>query len=109
MNNNTFQLSEPTVFADLNKKETKEADYVRSALPLNRLKYKHFRDVMKYPEADQMHHLMLEMTGLSESDLGELSPDDAAEISSIIFEAMKKYIQLGQRILKGLEGPLVTN
>ena len=99
-----FQITEPTIFPELNQKEGLDPNHERSSLPLNKLKYKDFREIVKYPEEDQMHHLMLEMTGLSESDLGELSPDDAAEISTIIYEAMKKYIQLGQKILSGLEG-----
>lgn len=99
----TFSLSEPTVFPELNKKEGKEEIFVRSEIPLNTLKYKHFRSILKYPDEDQMHHLMLLMTGLSEEDMGELIPSDAAELSHIIFESMKKYMELGQKIIKGLE------
>jgi hypothetical protein len=99
----TIQLDEPTVFLDLNKKEGVAADFERSELKLNSLKYKHFRAVLQYPEADQMHHLMLAMTGLSENDLGELSPATAAEISGLVFESMKEYLKLGQKIIKNIE------
>lgn len=99
----TFRLSEPTVFPGLNKIENQEPDYARSEIGLNSLKYKHFRAVLKYPEEDQMHQLMLAITGLCEDDIGELTPADAAEISHIIFKSMKKYMELGQQILKGMD------
>jgi hypothetical protein len=99
----TFQLSEPTAFSDLNKNEGRELDYERDAIELKTLKYKHFRSVLKYPEEDQMHQLMLAMTGLTEDDIGELTPSDAAEISHLIFQSMKKYMELGQQILRGME------
>jgi len=99
----SFNLSEETVFADLNKKEGKEADFSRNEISLNSLKYKHFRSVLNYPEEDQMHQLMMALTGLTDNDLGELTPNDAAEISHIIFDSMKKYMELGQKILKNAE------
>lgn len=98
-----FTLNEPTVFPHLNKKEAKEPDHVREILQLDILKYKHFRSALKYPEQDQMHHLMLAMTNLTEDDLGELSPHDAAGISALVFQSMKKYMELGQQIVKGIE------
>lgn len=98
----TIQLTEPTAFPDLNAKEQQPADFQRTTLTLQPLRYKHFRGVLQYPEQDQMHHLMLNMTGLTETDLGELTPDDSAEISNIVFNAMKKYIQLGKTIVKSL-------
>jgi hypothetical protein len=97
----TFTLSEATVFPDLNAKENLPAEHTRPSIPLISLKYKHFRSVLQYPEIDQMHHLMLAVTNLSEDDMGELSPNDAAEISRIIFQSMKKYMELGQTIMKG--------
>lgn len=98
-----FNLTEPTVFADLNKKEGKEMEFVRNELTLKGLKYKHFRSILSYPEEDQMHQLMLSITGLSDNDVGELTPNDAAEISHIIFDSMKKYMELGQKIMKNVE------
>lgn len=98
-----FTLSEATIFPELNKKEGKEHNHERELLTLTTLKYKHFRSALKFPEQDQMHHLMLAMTNLSEDDLGELTPSDAAGISAIIFQAMKKYMELGQQIIKGME------
>jgi len=99
MSNTNLTLSEATIFADFNAENNLEENNALTEITLSRLKYKHFREVAKYPEQDQMHHLMLSLTRLSEDDLGELLPDDAAEISKIIFEAMQKYIQLGQNIV----------
>ncbi len=97
-----IQLSEPTVFADLNKAEEKEANFERSEIAVKPLKYKHFRSVMQFPEADQMHHLMMVLTGLSEDDLGELCPGDAAIVSGMVFDSMKEYMQLGKKIVQGM-------
>ena len=66
----TFQLSEPTIFPDLNKKENKPADFARSELTLSSLKYKHFREVIKKPEEEQMHFLVLQLSNLSDDDAG---------------------------------------
>lgn len=98
-----FTLSEPTIFPDLNKKETKEPSHAREILQLDTLKYKHFRSALKFPEQEQMHQLMLSMTNLSEDDVGELTPHDAAGISAVIFQSMKKYMQLGKQIIKDIE------
>jgi hypothetical protein len=98
-----FNLSEGTVFPDLNKKEGKDAEHERDLLQLTTLKYKHFRKALTYPEQDQMHHLMIAMTNLSEDDLGELSPKDAAGISAMIFQAMKEYMKLGKQIVEGMQ------
>lgn len=98
-----FTLSEPTIFPDFNMKQGKDANFSISEIKLNSLKYKHFREVIKFPEEDQMHQLMLAMTGFTENDVGELNPNDAAGISQIIFEAMKSYFELGQKIIKGME------
>lgn len=100
---NAFTLSEPTLFPDFNQKNGNPSDFTVTELPLQALKYKHFREIAKFPEEDQMHRLMLSMTGLTENDIGELTPNDAAGISQIIFESMKKYFELGQKIIKGLE------
>jgi len=99
-----INLKVATVFPDLNKKEGKDASYARNEIELNTLKYKHFRSVMQHPEADQMHHLMMAITSLSEDDIGELSPADAATVSGIVFDSMKEYMQLGQKIVGKISG-----
>lgn len=98
-----FQLTEPTIFPDFNKQSGKEPHDVVTEIQLISLKYKHFREVIKFPEEEQMHRLMLVVTGLSDNDIGELTPDDAAGISQFIFESMKKYFELGQKIINGTE------
>ena len=85
------------------KKNGQDLEFAVTELTLHSLKYKHFREIAKYPEEDQMHRLMLSMTGLTENDIGELTPNDAAGISQIIFESMKKYFELGQKIIRGME------
>ena len=99
-----IQLSVATIFADLNKNEAQLPTFERVELNIHPLKYKHFRSVMQYPEADQMHHLMLALTGLSEDDLGELCPADAARVSAMVFDSMKDYMQLGQKIMRNVGG-----
>lgn len=99
----TITLQEATVFPDLNASEGKEAGFERTVLSLTPLKYKHFRAVSQKPEEDQMHYLMMQMTGLSDDDLGELLPGDAAKLSGLVFDSMKEYMQLGQKIVKNME------
>jgi hypothetical protein len=99
----TFILSEPTIFPDLNEKEQRDPGFARNEIERVTLKYKHFRAVLKYPEEEQMHQLMMSITGLSDNDLGELTPDDAATISHAVFNSMKKYMDLGKTILKGMK------
>lgn len=89
----SMNLSEPTVFPDLNKKEDKTADFHRDVINIERLKYKHIRAVLKFPEIDQMHHLMLMVTGLNENDIGELLPEDAAKLTLMLHESLRKFNQ----------------
>ena|SRR5690242_8304094 len=88
-----INLSEPTVFPDLNSKESKHSDFPRETLSIEKLKYKHIRAALKYQEADQMHHLMMMLTGLNDNDIGELAPEDAAKISLMLHESLMKYTQ----------------
>lgn len=48
-----INLSEPTVFPDLNSKESKNTDFPRETLHIEKLKYKHIRAALKYQEVDQ--------------------------------------------------------
>lgn len=88
-----INLSEPTILPDLNKQEGKTADICREAITVEKLKYKHIRAALKYPEIDQMHHLMMMVTGLNESDIGELLPEDAAKLTLMLHESLKKFNQ----------------
>jgi hypothetical protein len=91
--NYSLNLSEPTVFSDLNKLENKTADFSREVINIERLKYKHIRSVLKFPEIDQMHHLMMIVTGLNENDIGEMLPEDAAKLTLMLHESLKKFNQ----------------
>jgi hypothetical protein len=93
-------LSEPTVFPDLNSKESKGFDFSRDMLDIEKLKYKHIRSALKFPEIDQMHHLMMMLTGLNENDIGELAPEDAARISFMLHESLMKYNQFNPTLNK---------
>ena len=77
----TFELSEPTVFPDLNKREGKETNYQRSHIELTSLKYKHFRSALvpgrSNASFDDGRPVYRKMTG-------ELSPSDAS-ISHMIY------------------------
>lgn len=99
----TLKLQEATAFPDLNAAEGKDVGFERDSLSLTSLKYKHFRAVAQKPDEDQMHYLMMQMTGLSDDDLGELLPGDAAKLSELVFDSMKEYMQLGQKIVKNME------
>lgn len=88
-----MNLYQPTIFADLNKKESQAPDFARTTLNIDDLKYKHIRAALKFPEIDQMHQLMLMLTGLTENDIGELSPQDAATLTLTVQEHLMKFNQ----------------
>jgi hypothetical protein len=95
-----INLSEPTVFPDLNHKECKNIEFSRVTLNIEKLKYKHIRSALKFPEIDQMHQLMMMLTGLNENDIGELAPEDAAKISFMLHESLIKYNQFNPALNK---------
>lgn len=88
-----INLTEPTVFPELNKKESKEINFARETIQLTPLKYKHIREALKYPVPDQMHQLMIMLTGLNESDIGELSPEDAAKLTISLHDSLQRFNQ----------------
>lgn len=90
----TIKLSEPTVFTDLNQNEGLASDFARDSITIEKLKYKHIRAALQHPESDQMHHLMLITTGLSEQDVGELTPEDAAHIGLFLHQELSKFNNL---------------
>jgi hypothetical protein len=95
----TIKLTEQIVFSDLNKKEGKNNDFARDAITIETLKYKHIRAALKYPESDQMHQLMIMLTGLSENDVGELLPEDAARIGILLHQELNKFNEISQNML----------
>lgn len=97
---NIIKLHEPTIFPDYNKKHELPEDHELTEIKLKSLKYKHFRAMLSIPEAEQMHQLMMLIADLSEDDIGELTPQDAAAISGQIYESLGSYIQLGKKLVK---------
>ncbi|MHB1948498.1 MAG: hypothetical protein ACYCQI_10345 [Gammaproteobacteria bacterium] len=97
--NVTVKLSGLTVFPDLNKAEGKEADYARDSVSVSRLKYKHFRQMQHLDDAQQMQYAISALTGLTEADMDELYAEDAAEITSVIYGFMQKYLNLAKKMI----------
>jgi hypothetical protein len=95
----TIKLTEQTIFPELNRKEGKNEDYARDFISIESLRYKHIRAALKYPDQEQLHQLMMMLTGLSEVDVGELLPQDAAKVGSFLQQEISKFNQLSQDIL----------
>ncbi len=93
------KLSEPTVFSDLNQKEGKPTDFARDAIEVQRLKFKHFREMQGLKEEEQMQYALKTLTGLSTADLDELYAEDAAEITTVIYGFMSKYLTLAKKMM----------
>jgi hypothetical protein len=98
-----LQLKYPTVFKDLNAKKGNPPDHVTEELEVSRMKHKHFRKLQSIPEEEHIHYIMRELTGLSDRDLDELDAEDSAELSELIFNFMRRYSEIAQR-LTGQEG-----
>lgn len=92
-------LTSPTVFADLNQAEGKEINFARDFLVVSRLKFKHFKQMQKLGEAEQMQHAISALTGLSENDVDELYAEDAAEVTKVIYGFMGKYLELAKKMM----------
>ena len=97
-NSVTVALQVPTVFADWNAKNGLAADYVASELYVKRLKFGHFKQIQTVPEMEQMHKAISMLTGLSNNDIDELDAEDAAEITTVVFGFMEKYMQLARKM-----------
>lgn len=92
-------LTAPTVLPDLNKSEGKELDYAREKVAVSRLKFKHFKHMQNLDESKQMQYAISALTGLSEDDIDELYAEDAAEITSVIYGFMQKYLILAKKMM----------
>ncbi len=98
-NNIIVNLTEPTVFPDLNQAEGKDPNYAREIIAVSRLKFKHFKQMQKLNESEQMQHAISALTGLSENDVDELFAEDAAEITKVIYGFMRKYLDLAKTMM----------
>ena len=88
----------PTIFSQFNAKNNLPADHKTSALTVKRLKHGHLRNMQKMNEADQIHFLMSQLTGLQQSDLDELDVEDSAKLSEVIFGFMRRYAQIAKEM-----------
>lgn len=95
-----INLTVPTIFADLNKAESKDESHARDTLKVDRLKFKHFKKMQSMSEAEQMQYAICALTGLSETDLDELDAEDAAEITGVIYGYMQKYLDLAKKMMR---------
>lgn len=90
----------PTVFAQYNAKNNLPADHKTTTLVVNRLKHGHLRSMQKLSEGDQIHFLMSQLTGLSQSDLDELDVEDSAKLSEVIFGFMRRFAQIAKEMAR---------
>ena len=101
-----IQLSNPTVFPDLNKKENLEPNFARSSVNVERMRYGHIKAMQTISPEQQTQWAMKALTGLSENDIDQLFAEDAAEITQTIFGFIEKYFTLAKKIWNnpGMEG-----
>lgn len=90
----TLTLVVPTVFPKFNTRNHLDADHLTTSLEVSRMKHKHFRKMQTMPEAQQIHYIMSELTGLASDDIDELDAEDSAGLSKIIFGFMKGYADI---------------
>ena len=93
------KLSAPTVFPDLNLAEGKDLSFAREDVLVSRLKFKHFKQMQHLQDSQQMQFAISALTGLSENDIDELFAEDAAEITSVIYSFMQKYLVLAKKMI----------
>lgn len=86
----------PTVFAQYNATQQLPLDYKTSSLTVKRLKHGHLRTMQTLNDAEQIHFLMTELTGLSQSDLDELDVEDSAKLSEVIFGFLRRYAKIAK-------------
>jgi len=93
-----LQLSSPSVFPDLNKKESREESYARTTIEIERMRYGHIKEMQSISPEKQTHWAIQKLTGLSENDVDQLYTEDAAEITKTIFGFIEKYFALAKNM-----------
>lgn len=96
-----IKLSAPTIFPDLNKSEGHDTEFARDVLTIHRLKFKHMKTLHQVDDEHQIIQLISKLTGLSEADIDELYAEDVAEVTSVVFGFMQKYVELAQKMSSG--------
>jgi len=101
MNDNEVPIEiTPTIFPQMNAKCNLPPDHKTSIISVKRLKHGHLRSMQRMNEADQIHYLMSQLTGLSQTDLDELDVEDSAKLSEVIFGFMRRYAQIAKEIAR---------
>ena len=95
-----IQLSHPTVFPDLNKKENRNENEKRDYIEIERMRYGHIKEMQSIPPEEQTHWAMKKLTGLSDNDIDQLFAEDAAEVTKTIFGFIEKYFTLAKEMWK---------
>lgn len=90
----------PTIFPQLNAKANLPAEHKTSLISVKRLKHGHLRNMQRMNEGDQIHYLMSQLTGLSQTDLDELDVEDSAKLSETIFGFMRRYAQIAKEMAR---------
>lgn len=93
----------PTILKDFNAAHNLPEAHETTQIKVQRLKYKHFRGLQTVSEQDQMHYAIMKLTGLTEDDLDELDAEDVAEITSIVYSFMEKFMKLAGKMMKAAE------
>jgi hypothetical protein len=88
----------PTIFPDYNVKNNLAAEHKTTSLTIKRLKHGHLRAIQRIPEADQIHYLMTELSGLTQNDLDELDVEDSAKLSEVIYGFMKRFAEIAKQM-----------
>jgi len=90
----------PTVFPQHNLSNNLSNNHETTTLQVKRLKHGHLRAMQRLNEDEQIHFLMTELTGLSQTDLDELDAEDSAKLSEIIFNFMRRFAQVAKEMAK---------
>ncbi len=90
----------PTVFPQYNLSNNLPNQHETTSLQVKRLKHGHLRSMQRLNEEDQIHFLMTELTGLSQTDLDELDAEDSAKLSEVIFGFMRRFAQVAKEMAK---------
>lgn len=99
-----IKLSAPTVFPDLNIKEGLDSGHARTELSIDRLKFKHFKEMNQIKPEEQMIYAISQLSGLSENDIDELYAEDAGEITKTIIGFMKTFVDVAKEMMTPHKG-----
>ena len=92
-------LTNSVILTDLNNDLGRSPSDITTELLINVLKYKHLKEMAILPPERQILYAMMQITGLTENDLDELSVEDIANIMSIIYKCTEKQIEATKNFL----------